>query len=124
MRLFATALCASLLLLGVAQAQTAQTAPAGVSSSSQEPAKVIQELRLKDGSRLYGYVEESAPDNVVFITLTGTRLEVQRTQIELLEPARGRLVNGEFLPADPNPTRLFFAPTGRAAAPMAQKAGQ
>ena len=27
--------------------------------------------------------------------------------------AFGRVVDGEFHPADPNPTRLFFAPTGR-----------
>ena len=71
-------------------------------------------MRLKDGSRLYGYVDESTSERVVMTTITGTQMEVQRVQIDSLEPARGRLVDGEFLPADPNPTRLFFAPTGRA----------
>ena len=111
-RIAAIVFCASLVFFGFATVEVA--AHSWAEASAQEPAKAIQELRLKDGSRLYGYVEESAPDRVVFTTLTGARLEVQRAQIESLAPARGRLVNGEFLPADPNPTRLFFAPTGRA----------
>ena len=108
MRTAAITICASVLLLGGARATSAG------SSSNQEPARVIQELRLKDGSRLYGYVDESTSERVVMTTITGTQMEVQRVQIDSLEPARGRLVDGEFLPADPNPTRLFFAPTGRA----------
>lgn len=107
-------LCAAVALFAVVvPAQAAQqTASAGV--SNQQPAGVIQELQLKDGSRLYGYVEMSTPETIVFRTITGTTLEIDRAQVASLEPARGRLVGGEFLPSDPNPTRLFFAPTGRA----------
>jgi predicted heme/steroid binding protein len=45
----------------------------------------VQQLQLRDGTRAFGRVT----------TITG------------------RLVHGEFRPADPNPTRLFFGPTGR-----------
>jgi hypothetical protein len=113
-RIAAIMFCALLAFFGFAPVDAAGQSSA--EAAAQEPARAIQELRLKDGSRLYGYVEEAAPDKIVFTTLTDARLEVQRAQIESLAPARGRLVNGAFLPADPNPTRLFFAPTGRALA--------
>ena len=113
MRNHVALLCGTVLLLAAsAHAQAVQqTRPTDISST--EPTRAIQELRLKDGSVLYGYVDLSEPDRIVFKTLAGTTLEVDPRQIASLEPGKGQLVNGEFLPADPNQTRLFFAPTGR-----------
>ena len=49
----------------------------------------------------------------MFKTLSGTTLDVERTRIRSLRAAEGRIVAGEFQPADPNTTRLFFGPTAR-----------
>ena len=105
-------LCGSiLLLLVIPTAARAQSAPASI--ANQQTTRVLQELRLKDGSVMYGYIEASEPNRVMFMTLSGTPLDIDRAQIASLEPAKGRIVRGEFQPADSNTTRLFFAPTGR-----------
>jgi hypothetical protein len=72
----------------------------------------LHQIRLGDGSRFVGRVLERAEGRVVFESITGVRLEVQEAFVRI-QPARGRLVNGEFWPEDRNSTRLFFAPTGR-----------
>lgn len=100
-----------LLVTAVPGVAGAQSPSPGI--ANQQATRVIQELRLKDGSVIYGYVEALEPDRVVFMTLSGTTLDIDRAQIASLEPAKGRLVRGEFQPADSNTTRLFFAPTGR-----------
>lgn len=74
----------------------------------------IQQLDLKDGSRLYGRVERIDDDSFVFRTLAGVEMTVRRADVVALGPARGRVVNGEFWPEDSTVTRLFFAPTARA----------
>jgi len=40
-------------------------------------------------------------------------VSLDRTQIQSMRAARGRIVDGLFLPEDPNRTRLFFSPTAR-----------
>ena len=78
-----------------------------------EPA-VTHELRLKDGSRMFGRVLAQSDTDVVFETYSGVTVTMRREQIASLRPVEGQLRNGEFRPADPNDTRLFFGPTGRA----------
>ena len=73
----------------------------------------VQELRLKDDSTLYGRVVEFDDTRVVFVAVSGSRIEVPRGDIVSLRLAPGRVTGGKFLRADPNPTRLFFAPTAR-----------
>jgi hypothetical protein len=72
----------------------------------------IFELRLGDGSRSVGRILEIRDDQVVFETIAGVRMEVNRA-FARLQPARGRIVDGEYWPEDMHTTRLFFAPTGR-----------
>jgi hypothetical protein len=72
-----------------------------------------QELRLLDGSRLYGRVVAIEADHILFRTTAGAEIQVPRGEILSLAVAEGHVVRGEFLPADPNTTRLFFGPTGR-----------
>lgn len=72
-----------------------------------------QELTLRDGSRLFGRVIVIEPDLIVFRTAGGVDVSVPRTDIAALRVVAGRLVEGTFVPSDPNATRLFFGPTGR-----------
>jgi hypothetical protein len=73
-----------------------------------------QELLLKDGTRAIGRVETVGADRFTFRTIAGVSMEVEVGMVQALGPVTGRVVNGEFWPDDSNPTRLFFAPTGRA----------
>jgi hypothetical protein len=75
---------------------------------------VTHELRLRDGSRAYGRIVSDADDQVVFRTASGVAITATRDQIVSLKKVDGVLKSGEFMPADPNNTRLFFGPTGRA----------
>ena len=72
-----------------------------------------QELVMVDGSKLYGRVERLEGDRVTFRTISGTSVEIDKAQIASLRRVEGHLVEGVFWKADPNPTRLFFGPTGR-----------
>jgi hypothetical protein len=72
------------------------------------------QLTLKDGSELYGTVEHETPDEIVFRTLAGLVVTVKRSDIVRLRRVTGSMVRDEFWSADPNATRLFFAPTGHA----------
>ena len=77
------------------------------------PAGVTDELMLRDGTRAYGRVEHFDSGLVTFMTTAGATIEVQVADILSVHSVDGRVVAGEFRRADPNPTRLFFGPTGR-----------
>jgi hypothetical protein len=74
----------------------------------------LQELVLRDGSRLYGSVERETETEVVFRTRSGTLVTAARTDVVSLRSVTGSIVQGEFQRADPNTSRLIFGPTGRA----------
>jgi len=77
------------------------------------PDDVVQELRLEDGSRLYGRVVEVEGNRVVFRTVSGLQLVLTRDQVSDVRRVSGHLHQGEFRLEDPNRTRLFFGPTAR-----------
>jgi len=87
--------------------------PAAAQQTSPPPAGTIYEMVLKDGTRIFGTVEQETPDRVVLRTTGGARMDVARSEIVTLSLAEGRLHSGQFRRRDPNPTRLFFGPTGR-----------
>jgi hypothetical protein len=103
-------LLAALLTLSAAAAQ-AQTAPTPIIEIP--AAGVTQELELNDGSSLIGRVESVSEGRFVFRTTSGVELTVDVANLRSLKPVTGHIVNGELWREDPNPTRLFFAPTGR-----------
>lgn len=72
------------------------------------------EVRLTDGSVLYGRVVESTGERVVIRTESGATVTLERGQIASMQPTRGRVIQGRVWHEDPNATRLFFGPTGRA----------
>jgi hypothetical protein len=105
-------------------ARVAQTAAPVDSMAVEQPTQpvrvevpapgVVQELELRDGSRLYGRVESVGVDTFVFRLVTGATIEVAHDDVVLLRVAQGAVDAARFWPADANATRLFFAPTGRA----------
>ncbi len=73
----------------------------------------LQELVLRDGTRAIGRIEKIDNGTVTFRTEAGAVLDVDIAQVVSANIATGHVVEGAFWPADSNPTRLFFAPTGR-----------
>jgi hypothetical protein len=96
----------ALLLAAPVAAEAAQSA------ASMEPLTLV-ELVLKDGSRLFGTVDYETDGEIIFKTHAGATVAVRRGDIASLRTVSGSIQRGEFLPPDPNTTRLFFAPTGR-----------
>lgn len=74
------------------------------------------ELVLRDGSRLFGTIERQDEVEVVLRTEAGATVTAKRIEISSLKEVTGHVIGGEFLPPDPNATRLFFGPTGRSLA--------
>ena len=105
------AILISCVLLVPPVAALAQT-PSGTASS-----RVTRcELVLRDGSRLFGIIVSQDESEIVFRTEAGATVTAKRAEIASLKELTGLVVGGEFLPPDPNATRLFFAPTGRSLA--------
>ena len=75
---------------------------------------VTQELELNDGSSVIGRVESIDTGRFVFRSTAGVEMTVDVSAVRSLQPVTGRIVNGELWREDPNTTRLFFGPTGRA----------
>lgn len=88
-----------------AQAQQAGTPAAA--------ADTVTEVRLRDGSVLYGQVVEETSDRIVLVTTSGARVEIARSEITSMRRSVRR-ASGEVWPEDPNRTRLFFTSTARA----------
>lgn len=78
------------------------------------PPGEVRELVLRDGTQAAGRVEKVDGTMVTFRTTSGAAIEVDASKILSIKPATGRVVDGSYWAADSNPTRLFFAPTGRA----------
>ena len=101
----ASVLAAAAFLPPAAQAQTPPDLP--------DPSDTLYEIRLGDGSVLFARIAELDQARVVLVTAGGARLEIDRSQIRELRPARGRVSGGEYWSEDPGATRLFFTATGR-----------
>ena len=99
------------LLLGSAAASTAHaqgtTTPIAASDT-------LMEIRLTDGSVLFARITLVDGTRITVATESGATTELDRGQIATIRPSVSRLVNGERWTDDPNGTRLFFGPTGRA----------
>lgn len=72
----------------------------------------VQELELRDGSRLVGRITD-ASDPATFTLMTGTTLTVAHRDIASLRTVEGQVRDGRFQRDDPSDNRLFFGPTGR-----------
>lgn len=89
----------------------AQTVPA---PAPLQPDSVrIHEIRLTDGSVLYGRIMQQDSTRIVVRTLNGASVDVRPGLVKQIRLTAGRLVGDEFWPEDPNHTRLLFTSTGR-----------
>lgn len=104
--LLAAALAAAAGMLAPAPA-AAQDAPADTVTTD------VREVRLSDGSVIFGRIVSEDGARLTIVTLGGARIEVERAQVASISEVRGRVRGNEVWPADPNRTRLFFGPTGR-----------
>lgn len=100
-------LLAALLLLSVTRTAAAQPAPSADSTA-------VQEIRLSDGSVLYGRVLQQDSTRLVVRTVNGLSVELQAMQVRSRRATSGRVVGDEYWAEDPNHTRLLFTSTGRA----------
>lgn len=73
----------------------------------------VQVIRLRDGSSIVGRVTEIGSDTVRFVGKAGTLALARADIVELREVDKAAVRHGEVWPANPNGTRLLFAPTGR-----------
>jgi len=110
MALMIRLLLVALLTCSAAAAQAQTSVPRIIEIPA---ADVTQELELDDGSSVIGRVESVGEGRFVFRTTSGAEMTVDVTAVRSLKPVTGRIVSGELWREDPNPTRLFFAPTGR-----------
>ncbi len=99
----------ALFLIASATTSHAQPLPVVVAVSD-----TVVEVRLNDGSVLFGRIVGIDGDRVTIEIESGARLEVNRPQILSIRRTSSRMVRGERWEEDPNATRLFFGPTGRA----------
>ncbi len=91
-----------------AKEQTAVIQGLSISDSTR-----VQMLTAKDGSTNIGRIVGIGEDNVQFETAFGT-VAIPIAEIdELSEVSQSSLRNGRYWFANPNATRLYFAPTGR-----------
>ena len=105
-----TILLPALLLATAPHSSFAQTPAATIAVA---PADSTQEIRLRDGTSAIGRVDAVDGQRVTFRTLAGATLTIDAADIVSLATVEGRASGTEFWKDDPNPTRLFFGPTGR-----------
>jgi hypothetical protein len=77
------------------------------------PDGVTQELRLRDGTTVVGRITAVDGGQVTFVTRGGATLTVAVADVVAVTSVGGRDTGRGFWKDDPNPTRLFFGPTGR-----------
>jgi hypothetical protein len=107
------ALIISLFILALfvpARAHAQQRASSAIRVAS---AGELQELVLRDGTRAIGRIERIDGSRLTFRTDAGAVIDVDIAQVLSADIAEGQIVKGDYWPGDANPTRLFFAPTGR-----------
>lgn len=95
----------------LARAQAAEV-PVGVDSTV--------EVRLRDGSVLYGRIVERSESRLTVLTSGGVRLELDMVQVASIRSVTTRGSDGRYWPPDPNTSRLFFTATAR---PLAKGEG-
>lgn len=105
-----------LMLVAGSHALGAQAAPVAAPSVADSTV----EVRLRDGSVVYGRIVERSESRVVLVTSSGARLEFEMIQVASIRPVTARGSDGRYWAPDPNATRLFFSSTAR---PLAKGEG-
>ncbi|HUQ82307.1 MAG TPA: hypothetical protein VM076_14240 [Gemmatimonadaceae bacterium] len=115
MRAMLLVLVAGLLGVSMTRSLGAQTpAPPKAVAIHIPDSAHVQVVRLRDGSSIVGRITEIGADTVRFAASAGM-LSIAKADITSLQDVATSSVRkgGEVWPANPNATRLLFAPTGR-----------
>lgn len=80
---------------------------------AQTDTTAIYRITLNDDSELLGKIKSESDNLIFFITNAGLELSLDKKMIKEQKVIRGEWRGDTFLRADPNRTRLLFAPTGR-----------
>lgn len=98
-----------LLLLTISEAEAAEFKGKLIVPDS----TFTQIITLRDGSTIFGRVDEIGETEIKFCTLMGV-LTISIDQIEkIVLISQSAIKGGKYWFPNPNSTRLFFAPTGR-----------
>lgn len=76
-------------------------------------ADTIVTLELSDGSSFNGQIIEESDQIILFRTVSGMEMRIQKNMVKSIKPFQGKMVEGKYYRLDPNYSRLLFAPTGR-----------
>jgi len=106
----------ALALAVVPQGLVAQAMPAPAPAATDSTV----EVRLRDGSVLYGRIVERSETRLVLVTASGVRLDLDMVQVASIRAVTARGGDGRYWTPDPNATRLFFTATAR---PLAKGEG-
>jgi len=98
------------LLASAAVSAGAQT-PAPVLTPT--PAGMVQRLTLRDGSQLVGRILSVDSTSIQFESALGQQTIAVSAIVGVRSERPGTMRNGQYYFANPNSTRLIFAPTGR-----------
>lgn len=104
---------AALVLVALSALLVPSIAAAQLQDAAPIDADTVQEFRMHDGTTIRGRVVSQLADSITIETVGGISIAVARADISSVRTASGRIVDGRFVPADPNRTRLFFGPTAR-----------
>jgi len=74
----------------------------------------IYEIELTDGTEIAGYLIKKDSLIMSVKTIGGVKMDLPLDKIRKTEISRGYSEDNEFFYSDPNQTRLFISPTGRA----------
>ncbi len=74
---------------------------------------VVQQVELRDGSKLLGRIVRIDGNDIFFRTLGNVDMQFERRDVRTVREVRGDTYDGEFWPEDPSNSRLFLAPTAR-----------
>ena len=72
------------------------------------------QLELTDGSNIVGNIIEEDENTIIIRTLSNLEIRVPKENIIERKIIKGQIEEGAFWHSDPNQTRMFFAPTGKA----------
>lgn len=73
----------------------------------------VVEVELVDGTTVTGTIEYETADEVVLRTVSSVEVRIPIDRIASRRALEGRIRDGRLVRADPNRTRLLFAPTAR-----------
>jgi hypothetical protein len=80
---------------------------------AQTDTTAIYRITLNDDSELLGKIKSESDSLIFFITNAGLELSLDKKMIKQQKVIKGEWRGDTYLRADPNRTRLLFAPTGR-----------